>query len=286
MLNKTIKISKYLDRLGLYKTSDDYFRYILAQVSNNGVSKDDFVKMINDALYQGTDQSPDTQMSQYKATNTPGSPNFNIKKYKAKSREIMESVVADSPFFSRFNSEQKSLILNYLDSFAQDPDSPHNDTPDNKKLNDLLNNFGYNTANHADIPQQGSDKLDKAIWLAKLAKQVGFDKGAAIIAVAIVFPESDADPNNVSDVSLETECWGPSVGLWQTRTIKVLGCEGPNDNFRYDPDHKLFDPLNSAEAAYKESRGGRYWKPWSTYNDGKYLAYLDVATTAVSQVYN
>lgn len=291
-----LKKSKYLDNIGKYKLADSFFNnYIrMSFAQNNNISKDDFIKMINNALFQGTDQDPSTQMSQYKKENTPGSSNFDIVAYKAKSRQIMEGTVIDDPLFNRFDADQKQLILNYLDSFAQDPNSIHDNTSDEKKLNDLLHSFGYDsplTENNdaydaGSTTQQGLDRLSTAIWLAGLAKQAGFNRDSAVIAVAIVFPESDADPNNVSDISLETDCWGPSVGLWQTRTIKQLGCEGPNDDFRYDPDGRLFNPQNSAEAAYKESRGGVYWHPWTVYKTGAYKAYLEVAKKAVNEVYH
>jgi len=287
VFQKVVEYTKYLDRIGQYKKADQYFnRYIQSQ--SETVSKDDFVKMINDALHQGTDQDPSTPMSQYKPTNTPGTPKFDLTAYKAQSRQIMESAVASNPLFGRFNQSQKELIFQYLDSFAQDPNKIHDDTSDDKKLNDLLRSLGFEESENynTSVVQQGLDRLDTAIWLAKLAKNAGFDKDSAVIAVAIVFPESDANPNNVSDVNLETWCWGPSVGLWQTRTIKELGCQGPNDNFRYDPDGKLFDPQNNANAAYKESRGGRYWHPWTTYNKGLYKPFLEVAQKAVNMVYH
>ena len=292
MFQKVVEYAKYLDRTGQYKKADRYFNRHIRSPSET-VNKDDFVKMINDALHQGTDQDPSTPMSQYKLTNTPGTSKFDLSAYKAQSRQIMESSVASNPLFGRFNQSQKELIIQYLDSFAQDPNQVHDDTSDNKKLNDLLRLLGFEDTDSTNddydsgsVSQQGLNRLDTAIWLAQLAKNAGFDKDAAIIAVSIVFPESDANPNNVSDVSLETWCWGPSVGLWQTRTIKELGCQGLNDNFRYDPDGKLFDPQNNANAAFKESRGGRYWKPWTTYNKGLYKPFLEVAKKAVNIVYH
>lgn len=143
------------------------------------------------------------------------------------------------------------------------------------------------SANHNDIsikhnnstPQlSGSGNLDKAVWVATLAKNAGFDRESAIIATAITFPESEGNPNAVGDVKLETNTWGPSLGLWQIRTIK----DG-SDHYR-DP-NLLSDPSFQAEAAYHISNQGTNFKPWSTYKSGAYQKYIDVATQAVNKVY-
>ena len=103
--------------------------------------------MIHEARYQGSDDHPGTLMSQYKSTNTPGTPNFDLKAYKAKSREIMEGEVRLNENFPKFNYNQQQLIINYLDSFAQDPDQPHDNTDEIQKTNTLLTQLGYHNTN-------------------------------------------------------------------------------------------------------------------------------------------
>lgn len=78
-------------------------------------------------------------------------------------------------------------------------------------------------------------------------------------AAAVAMAESGGDPAAVGDLNL-----GVSHGLWQVNLRWHPECKGQN----------LFDPDVNAAAAYGISRGGTYWKPWSTYNQGLHLPYL------------
>jgi hypothetical protein len=96
--------------------------------------------------------------------------------------------------------------------------------------------------------------------LAGLVLGVGFSQQAAITAVAIAIRESSGNSDAVGDVSLETATWGPSIGLFQ---IRSLNSEKGKGTERDEIANK--DPVTNAKHAYSISGGGVNWKPWSTY---------------------
>lgn len=122
--------------------------------------------------------------------------------------------------------------------------------------------------------------IQAAIDTARFAYQAGFRGSALVMAIAIAGAESTFNPNATGDVTIQTDKWGPSVGLWQIRTLKpaYLALEPIRDVT------KLYDPLANAKAAYAISKKGTYWKPWSTYLDKKYQQYEKIASEAVSLI--
>lgn len=122
------------------------------------------------------------------------------------------------------------------------------------------------------------DPLTNAIKTAKVAYEAGFRGEGLILAVAIAGAESGFNRNATGDLDLQNTKWGPSVGLWQIRTLK-------NDFLHLDPVrdiNRLYDPLANARAAFKISNGGNDWKPWSTYLNNRYKGFEQVAREAVS----
>lgn len=112
-----------------------------------------------------------------------------------------------------------------------------------------------------------------------LALGAGFNTASATVATAIAQAESGLDPAAVGDVNLEDRTWGPSVGLWQIRSLKAASGTGtPRDATR------LKDPAFNAAAAYAVSGGGKDFRPWSTYSRGQYKNYLGAAQTAVANI--
>lgn len=108
-----------------------------------------------------------------------------------------------------------------------------------------------------------------------LARGAGFGAPGAAVAAAISDAESGRNPDAVGDVQLEDATWGPSIGLWQIRSLKAASGTGtPRDATR------LKDPAFNASAAYAISSGGRDFRPWSTYTSGAYRAALPAAQTA------
>lgn len=112
--------------------------------------------------------------------------------------------------------------------------------------------------------------------VAQLAHDAGWRQPDLADAVAIAAAESALDPNAIGDVSLETRTWGPSVGLWQIRSLNVekgtggIRDESANRNARTNAFH-----AHSIWAA----AGG--FSPWSTFNSGAYKHFLPQAISAV-----
>jgi len=78
------------------------------------------------------------------------------------------------------------------------------------------------------------------------------------LASAIAFAESGGVPGAILRSSREY-----SVGLWQINTLVHL--------FSVDD---MKDPLKNAAAAFKISKGGTDWRPWSTFTNGTYRQFL------------
>lgn len=74
------------------------------------------------------------------------------------------------------------------------------------------------------------------------------------LASAIALAESGGVPGAILRTSREY-----SVGLWQINTLVHL----------FSPDD-MKDPIKNAAAAFKISKGGTDWRPWSTYTNGAY----------------
>lgn len=105
------------------------------------------------------------------------------------------------------------------------------------------------------------------------AANAGFSGSALAIAVAVAYAESKFDEQAIGDINLQDSKWGPSVGLWQIRSLNnnFLNIEPVRDY------NKLFDPDYNARAAYEISKGGKDWSPWSTYLNNSYKSYLSMS---------
>ncbi len=91
--------------------------------------------------------------------------------------------------------------------------------------------------------------------LLVIAKHAGFPDPK--LAAAIALAESGGVSNAIVRSSKEI-----SVGLWQINT-KV---------HPYTPD-EMRNPLKNAAAAFKISKGGTDWAPWTTYTNSAYLKF-------------
>lgn len=118
--------------------------------------------------------------------------------------------------------------------------------------------------------------------VAQLALDVGLTPGDAVTAVAVAQGESGRRPQACGDVDRAGEAtrdgrtWGPSIGLWQIRSILELAGTGATR----DPE-ALDDPEHNALAMADLSGGGRSWGDWSVYTEGTYRRYVDRAGRAV-----
>lgn len=109
-----------------------------------------------------------------------------------------------------------------------------------------------------------------------LAIGAGLSPAAATTATAIALAESGGRPDAVGDVGLQDGTWGPSVGLWQVRSLKAQsGTGGPRDATR------LADPVFNAQSMAQISGAGANFKPWTTYTQGTYKSHLAQVSSTV-----
>ena len=113
--------------------------------------------------------------------------------------------------------------------------------------------------------------------IAALALSVGLSGEDAAIATAIAMGESNGNTEARGDTTITTSTWGPSIGLWQIRSINSQrGTGGERDELANT------DPTHNAKAMMSVSGGGKNWRPWSVYTSGKYRTYLAQARLAVA----
>jgi hypothetical protein len=104
-----------------------------------------------------------------------------------------------------------------------------------------------------------------------LARDAGLDSAGAVVAMAIATAESGLRTDALGDLTIQTAKWGPSVGLWQIRSVKAESGRGtPRDATR------LTDPAFNARSMVAISGAGKNWNPWSTYTSKSYRRYLTV----------
>lgn len=98
--------------------------------------------------------------------------------------------------------------------------------------------------------------------------QAGFNSEQVHMMVAIGRAESGLRIDAVGDQALENAKWGPSVGLWQIRTLKV---DPPPCRDRTLLEGNL---SHQAKCAYEISSGGQNYRPWSVYLSGAYKNHM------------
>lgn len=115
---------------------------------------------------------------------------------------------------------------------------------------------------------------------ADAAFKAGFRGAALITAVAIAGAESTFNPNALGDVALQNSEWGPSLGLWQIRSLNpaFLHLEPIRDA------DKLYDPYFNAKAAFQISKKGTDFSPWSTFMNDAYQNYVQIAANVSDSV--
>jgi hypothetical protein len=103
-----------------------------------------------------------------------------------------------------------------------------------------------------------------------LLRQAGFSPTQAADMTAIAIAESGLHWQIKGDIALENNTYGPSVGLFQVRTVKAETGKGTDR----DVNALLGSPARQARAAYDISNGGRNFKPWSTWLHGSAQAQI------------
>lgn len=113
--------------------------------------------------------------------------------------------------------------------------------------------------------------------LADVAFAAGFRGESLKIAVAVAIAESGGNASAVGDVSLEDAKWGPSIGLWQVRSVKAERGRGSSRD-----ELALYDPSFNGRSAWSISGGGKTFKPWSMYTNGRYAKFLNRSTAVAA----
>jgi lysozyme-like protein/D-alanyl-D-alanine carboxypeptidase-like protein len=116
-----------------------------------------------------------------------------------------------------------------------------------------------------------------AAQIAAHAYSAGFRGMALTTAVAVALAESGGNPKIKGDTTITDAKWGPSIGLWQIRSLRADYGTG-----RERDANANLDPAINAKHAWSISHHGTTWQPWSTYTNGSYRAHLNEARTAAA----
>jgi peptidoglycan hydrolase-like protein with peptidoglycan-binding domain len=115
--------------------------------------------------------------------------------------------------------------------------------------------------------------------VAQLAYDAGWREPDLSDAVAIAFAESAGNPAAIGDVRLKSSTWGPSVGLWQIRSLNSeKGSGGVRD------EKANLNPRTNAIHAHAVFQAARGFFPWTTWTNGAYKRNLAAARAAVSRL--
>ena len=114
--------------------------------------------------------------------------------------------------------------------------------------------------------------------LIDILKQAGFSGSGLNTAYAIAMAESGG---NAHAFNGNASTGDKSYGLFQ---INMLGAMGPERLKQYGlgSNDDLYDAVRNAQVAFKMSKGGTDWSPWSTYKRGDYRKYLGQSGATVS----
>lgn len=108
-------------------------------------------------------------------------------------------------------------------------------------------------------------------------RSVGATPTQAALLTAIGEAESGLNPSAVGDTTLQNATWGPSVGIWQIRTLKADTGKGTSR----DISHLQGSVTNQAAAALSVLKSSGP-SAWSTYTSGSYLKYTQTAASGAT----
>jgi len=120
-----------------------------------------------------------------------------------------------------------------------------------------------------------ADKLSASQIFSALLEG-GFSREQATTMTAIAQAESARDPGAIGDVALQNGTFGPSVGLFQIRTVKAETGTGSDR----DIEHLTGDVRAQVQAALNISNNGTNFRPWSTFTSGSFRKFLDTPLQA------
>jgi lysozyme-like protein len=117
--------------------------------------------------------------------------------------------------------------------------------------------------------------------IAQLAANAGWTGPDLDMAVAVALAESDGNTERLGDLGRVSATYGPSVGLWQIRSVNE-GHGNAFDQAHRNHDANL-DPATNAQNAYAiwQQPGRRGWREWGSVTDGRYQQFMDRARRAV-----
>lgn len=108
-----------------------------------------------------------------------------------------------------------------------------------------------------DLDSEGRMSSEK---IKELLAYAGFSGGSIGEAMQIIGKESARRPGAAGDKELQDAKWGPSIGLFQIRSLKDPGkYNDPMRNANF-----LDDPIFNVMAGYEKSKGGTNWNAWTT----------------------
>jgi len=113
--------------------------------------------------------------------------------------------------------------------------------------------------------------------LLKALYKEGFRGKSLQTAFAVALAESGGRAKAVGDESLVNKKYGPSLGVFQIRSLKEPNKYGGGE---WRDGKRLFDPAFNVKAAWNISNQGKNWKAWSAYNNGAFSKFLDDAESA------
>jgi hypothetical protein len=113
--------------------------------------------------------------------------------------------------------------------------------------------------------------------LLKALYKEGFRGKSLQTAFAVALAESGGRAKAVGDESLVNKKYGPSLGVFQIRSLKDPKKYGGGE---WRDGKRLFDPSFNVKAAWNISNQGKNWKAWSAYNNGAFSKFLDDAEAA------
>lgn len=108
--------------------------------------------------------------------------------------------------------------------------------------------------------------------LKTLLKVAGWPDDKLDLGQAIATAESGLFFDAVGDITLVSEKWGPSIGLFQIRSLRHPASFGGVDIWRYA--WPLRDPIYNAKAALAITKGGTDFTAWSVWTSKSYEQYL------------
>lgn len=131
---------------------------------------------------------------------------------------------------------------------------------------------------------------------AAAAYNAGFRGQSLGVAIAVAGGESSYNPGAVGDRTLQNEKWGPSVGMWQVRTLndpqayrgsidagrdtRTLVGDVPATGPAARPTEAQIN--EQARMAFRISNGGANWKPWSVYTAGIFCRFTAAANQGIA----